>query len=142
MKKLKTVIIIWLSIVILVGAVGLFIFNQEWNWKGYSNYLGIDPWGSAGLTLLAENEETSVYTYHIGICSIKKIGEEKPIPLKDLLFDEVTVEDLTRKLKNISEDGVQGYEAEGYKIYVMGKNYVITTDDVTADTVQAKLGKH
>ena len=117
------VIAVAIEVCILCGIT--MLFRQQYAASGYSRRLNISYDESKGLELLAENDECKVYLYGISECKVTIAKNGESVDLKDVLFDKLSIDDLTSCLDEQAGENGKIYVAENYVISVNQNEYVI-----------------
>lgn len=127
-----------LLIVALLCGVG-YIFDQQWNIKGYSRYISLSIDSDEGLKYVKENNGITIYTYHLEDCHIMTFLTAKLVPLDDALFAKIKMKDLIKYLQEKEENNIKTYVAENYKICDYGNCFVITELNADVSEIQRAL---
>lgn len=136
--KMKGIIAIGMVAALFILTFLIYIYHKQYNWNGYSHYLIVTFSEDKGMRLLAEKDDTRLYSYHVKDAKVSTVFSNH-VSLEKLLFDKITIDDLTSSLDKHQEGDVTIYEWENYQIVEFDATYVITDKDETLKNIQKQL---
>lgn len=124
-KKKTGIIIICVICAIAIVGLLMYIFLQQWTWKGYSRNLNLSISEDKGLQMIHKDEESTIYTYNLEECYITVFSSGAAIDLEEALGKYISLSQILKNMSREEKEEMILYKGEAYQIIQLDNIYII-----------------
>lgn len=103
----------------------MYIFLQQWTWKGYSRNLNLSISEDKGLQMIHKDEESTIYIYNLEECYITVFSSGAAIDLEEALGKYISLSQILKNMSREEKEEMILYKGEAYQIIQLDNIYII-----------------